>query len=249
MNYERALGRLTLVLESLIRSLVAVGAEFEGFNELPTQIDAKLDRNLVPGVHIPRGQFELSFAAREPSADRDARVRDAVLASWKLNQFVALLANDAVVGGNIEECCDDKFGFTAVDSSVHDDLFVVAQKTTLVATGQRVKHFFLEIDLIDDSKDAIVTLDAQTCETAVLEDKDVVARVGDDGSLVLGDLNDGQASMTDDGRVERRDALPGTCDPVGPRKAGVSTYLKVSRVVRVSEGYAPGEMMTLGKPP
>ena len=52
MGYNTSEGRLGLVSQGVVRSIIAVSDELERVYELPLQVDRQSDRYLVAGVEI-----------------------------------------------------------------------------------------------------------------------------------------------------------------------------------------------------
>jgi hypothetical protein len=111
-----------------------------------------------------------------------------VLTSRDHDQLIALLQDGTVIGGNVQEERHNEFLISSIATRItrHPDLLCPSED----GVSDLVTHDSAQMRLIDDCQDAIGSDQGHGGETSVLDHEDLILRIGNDGGLILGHLND-----------------------------------------------------------
>lgn len=134
------------------------------------------------------GHLQLVLAEREHASQSDTRIHDIVLASRDHDQLIALLQDGTVVGGNVQEERNDEFPISSIATRItsHPDLLCPSED----GVGDFIMYDGAQMRLIDDCQDAVGSHQGHGGETSVLDHKDLILRIANDGGLILRNLND-----------------------------------------------------------
>ncbi len=106
MRHDLGKDGLSLVPEGIVRGIVTVGRQLEGFFELPLQVDSERDWNLVASEDVFGRHLSLAFALGEDLTESDVWVGDVVLTGGENSEFITTLKDGDIIGWDIEERCN-----------------------------------------------------------------------------------------------------------------------------------------------